>query len=213
MRLLTTLAVALVIGLAATPPSWAAAGLYFSEYIEGSSNNKALEIWNGTGGSVDLSNYQIWMYFNGNPVATQLKQLTGVVGNHDVFVFANPSAVPEILNVADQVDGNSIWYNGDDAVALVRVSPDTAFIDVIGQIGFDPGSEWGAGDQSTADNTLRRKITVCFGDPDGSNAFDPTIEWDGFATNTFDGLGSHIPDCGPTAVEATTWGAVKSVFE
>lgn len=34
---------------AATP-----AELFFSEYVEGSSNNKALEIYNGTGAAVDL---------------------------------------------------------------------------------------------------------------------------------------------------------------
>ena len=64
-------------------------------------------------------------------------------------------------------------------------------IDAIGQIGFDPGSEWGTGLTSTADNTLRRKGTISAGDTNGSDAFDPSIEWDGFATNTFDGLGSH----------------------
>ena len=32
-----------------------AVDLFFSEYIEGSSNNKALEIYNGTGSAVDLA--------------------------------------------------------------------------------------------------------------------------------------------------------------
>ncbi len=64
-------------------------------------------------------------------------------------------------------------------------------LDVIGQIGFDPGAEWGTGDTSTADNTLRRKPTITAGDPNGADAFDPAVEWDGFATNTFGGLGAH----------------------
>ncbi|HSE98588.1 MAG TPA: hypothetical protein VLD57_10015, partial [Blastocatellia bacterium] len=66
-------------------------------------------------------------------------------------------------------------------------------IDVIGQIGFDPGTEWGSGLTSTADNTLRRKASISAGDPNGSDPFDPSVEWDGFATDTFDGLGSHSP--------------------
>ena len=47
------------------------ADLFFSEYIEGSSNNKALEIFNGTGTSVDLlaGGYNVQMHFNGNPAA------------------------------------------------------------------------------------------------------------------------------------------------
>ena len=64
-------------------------------------------------------------------------------------------------------------------------------LDVIGQIGFDPGVEWGTDDASTQNNTIRRKCTVTDGDPDGSDAFDPAVEWDGFPQDTFDNLGSH----------------------
>ena len=42
-----------------------AQNLYFSEYIEGSSNNKAIEIYNGTGAAVDLANFQIAQSVNG----------------------------------------------------------------------------------------------------------------------------------------------------
>ena len=73
-------------------------------------------------------------------------------------------------------------------------------VDSIGQVGFDPGTEWGSGLTSTADNTLRRAAGVCVGDTDPSNAFDPAVEWVGFATDTFDGLGSHT--CGETGPAA-----------
>ncbi|HNQ44310.1 MAG TPA: lamin tail domain-containing protein [Candidatus Cloacimonadota bacterium] len=42
-----------------------AANLFFSEYIEGSSNNKAIEIFNGTGETVDLSEYSVKLGSNG----------------------------------------------------------------------------------------------------------------------------------------------------
>ena len=58
----------------------------------------------------------------------------------------------------------------------------------------------GHGLTSTADNTLRRKAGVTAGDPDGSNAFDPAVEWDGFAVDTFGGLGYVGPQ--PPAVPA-----------
>ncbi len=64
-------------------------------------------------------------------------------------------------------------------------------VDRIGQVGFDPGSEWGSGDVSTADNTLRRKASVTTGDPNSRDVFDPSVEWDGFPVDTFSGLGSH----------------------
>ncbi len=73
------------------------------------------------------------------------------------------------------------WFNGNDAVVLRK---GTTVIDVIGQIGFDPGTEWGSGLTSTADNTLAAKINCNAGDVIGSDAFDPSLEWDGFATDT-----------------------------
>jgi hypothetical protein len=162
--------------------------LFFSEYIEGSSNNKALEIFNGTGAPVDLAAgaYNVQMYFNGSSSAGLTINLTGTVADGDVFVLAQVSADPAILAQADQTNGAG-WFNGDDAVVLRK---GTTVIDVIGQIGFDPGTEWGTGVISTADNTLRRKCGVVQGDANGSDAFDPAVEWDGFATNTFGDLGS-----------------------
>ncbi len=176
------------------PAQAAPTELFFSEYIEGSSNNKALEIYNGTGAAVNLATggYNVQMHFNGNPVATLTINLTGIVADGDVYVLAQSSANPTILAQADQTNSAS-WFNGDDAVVLRK---GTAVIDAIGQIGFDPGAEWGASLTSTADNTLRRNANVCTGDPDGSNVFDPSTEWVGFATDTFDGLGAHSANCG-----------------
>ena len=190
----TRLALLLVFGMlaallpmAAVPAGAATTDLLISEYIEGSSNNKAIEIYNGTGAAVDLATggYNIQIYFNGS-ASTLTINLTGSVANGDVFVLAQAAANATILAQADQTNGAG-WFNGDDAVVLRKGSTN---LDVIGQIGFDPGSEWGSGLLSTQDNTLRRMATICAGDPDGSNAFDPSLEWEGFAVDTFDGLGA-----------------------
>ena len=70
------LAAATGIGLVAFVPPAAAASaatsdVFISEYVEGSSNNKAVEIFNGTGAAVDLAagGYQLEMYFNGPTTA------------------------------------------------------------------------------------------------------------------------------------------------
>jgi len=165
--------------------------LFISEYIEGSSNNKALEIYNGTGADVDLSTYAIKQYSNGSVTAGATFALAGTLVAGDVYVFAHSSADAAILAQADQTTGSGL-FNGDDALELVN---GTDTLDVIGQIGFDPGSQWGEGLTSTADNTLRRLDTICSGDIDGADAFDPSIEWTGFDTNTFDALGSHTATC------------------
>jgi predicted extracellular nuclease len=187
-RLIAILSVVLCF-VVAGPGTLAYADLFFSEYIEGTSNNKALEIYNGTGTPVDLGTggYNVQMFFNGSTSAGLTINLTGTVAAGDVYVLAQSSADPLILAQADQTSGAG-WFNGNDAVVLRQ---GTAPIDVIGQIGFDPGTEWGTGLTSTADNTLRRISTVATGDANGTDAFYPSQEWKGFATDTFDGLGTY----------------------
>ena len=199
-RQITFLVIAMLLAMAlnlapASQTAQAAAptDLFFSEYIEGSSNNKALEIYNGTGAAIDLAagGYKIQMYFNGSASPGLTINLVGSVANGDVYVVAQSLADPAILAQADQTNGAG-WFNGDDAAVLVKA---TDILDVVGQIGFDPGTEWGSGLTSTQDNTLMRKDTICAGDPNGSDGFDPALEWDGYAINTFTGLGVHIANC------------------
>jgi hypothetical protein len=188
--------------------------LFFSEYIEGSSNNKALEIYNGTGAAIDLAaaGYVVQLYFNGSTTPTTFN-LTGTVANGDVFVFAQSNASAAILAQADQTSGAGL-FNGDDAIVLRKGGTSGTIVDAIGQIGFDPGTEWGTGLTSTADNTLRRKSSITMGDTNPNDAFDPSLEWDGFATNTFDRLGSHTTDGGTTAgVTITESGGSTDVNE
>jgi predicted extracellular nuclease len=201
-----------VVAIAAAAPAFANTDLIISEYVEGSSNNKVIEIWNHTGGAIDLTAgaYKIQMYFNGAVTAGTTIALTGVIADNATFVIAHSSAAAGVLAIANQTNG-SLNFNGDDAVVLVKGAGNTT-VDAFGQIGFDPGTEWGAGLQSTADNTLRRKASVCDGDLDGANVFDPTIEWDGFAVDTFSGLGAHADNCGPVPAIRSSWGTVKTLY-
>jgi len=171
-----------------------ATDLIISQYIEGSSNNKAIELFNGTGSAIDLAaaGYQIVMYFNGSANPGLTINLAGTVQPGDVFVLAQSTANAEILAQADQTSGAS-WYNGDDAIVLTRTGPGGGrlVVDSLGQVGSDPGTEWGTGLVSTADNTLVRKDSVIFGDTNVADAFDPSVGWTGAPTNSIEGLGSH----------------------
>ena len=159
------------------------ASVYFSEYVEGSSNNKAVEIVNTGSAAVDLSTYKVLLYFNGATTAGQTIALSGSLAAGDAYVVANSSA--SFAGTANLSTG-SLTFNGDDAVALVDGA---TVLDVIGQIGVDPGSYWGSGANKTQDATLRRNDSVSSGDSDGSNAFDPASEWTAYAIDSFDGLG------------------------
>jgi hypothetical protein len=83
---------------------------------------------------------------------------------------------------------NVVNFNGDDAVTLENSG---VVIDRIGQVGFDPGTEWSSNGVSTLNRTLRRKPTVTVGDNNASAVFDPSLQWDGFPVDTADGLGAH----------------------
>jgi Ca2+-binding RTX toxin-like protein len=181
--------------LAARPPEAAAAPtqLFLSEYVEGSGSNKALEIYNGTGTPVTLDGaYDIQIFANGSATATATIPLTGTIASGDAFVLVRSAADSSLLTLADQTTTNFL-FNGNDAIALRSAG---VAVDVIGQIGVDPGLEWGAGDASTADNTLRRLAAIEGGDPNGADAFDPAVQWSGLPIDTFDDLGHHSTSSG-----------------
>lgn len=166
--------------------SAAQADLYFSEYIEGSSLNKALEIINTTGSSVDLSGYQVQIYFNGNTSAGATFNLSGTLDDGNVFVIADDGADGDILAAADLTPGNS-FFNGDDAIILLN---NGEVVDAFGQIGVDPGSAWTGNGVSAQNRTLRRSDSVTTGDVNAYDAFDPSVEWIEFPQDSFDDLGN-----------------------
>src|SRR5690606_5842140 len=173
----------------ASPPTY----LFFSEYVEGSSNKQAIEIYTGTGAPIDLAagTYDVQKFSNGSAIVSSTILLTGTIADADVFVLANSRAV---LGITPDATSGALDVNGDDALVLRH---NGAIIDVIGRVGEDPASgEWGTGDTSTANNTIQRMDTVCAGDTDETDAFDPAIEWNGFPQDTFSGLGSHTANCG-----------------
>lgn len=161
--------------------------LFISEYVEGSGNNKALEIYNPSASAVNLATagYTVGIHANGSTTASSTINLSGTVSAGGTFVIKNSSGSSSI--VAQQTSG-SLTFNGNDAVVLKKGA---AIVDAIGQTGFDPGNAWTGGGVSTGDKTLRRKAEVSTGDTVANNAFDPSLEWEQFNVDDFTGLGSH----------------------
>jgi hypothetical protein len=175
--------------------------LFFSEYIEGSSSNKCLEIYNPTASDIDLGagNYAIGIYGNGSttPNGGATVPLTGVIPAYGTFVICNNGATAAFTALADVVGGsfNAVtFYNGNDAVSLEK---NGVFVDVIGQIGNDPGSAWTGSGISTANQTLVRMASVQAGDNIDSDAFDPSTEWMALPQNDASNLGWHNNTCAP----------------
>lgn len=117
--------------------------LFISEYLEGSGNNKALEIYNPTDGIIDLGRYWIARYSNGLQVYTQggITQLQGFILPESTFILVNgqtqdseltgggisPRCDPALQKLATEthngmLDGpypSPTYMNGNDAIALL----------------------------------------------------------------------------------------------
>ena len=145
------LAVAVPVVLTPPPASAAPTELFFSEYIEGSSNNKAVEIYNGTGAAVDLAagGYIVQMYFNGSASAgltlPTTGTLTGTVANGDVFVLAHSSAAAAILAHGELLIGwleKSGYRDGCPiATVLLEIAPAEPAVTAAGRAAF---ADWAA---------------------------------------------------------------------
>ena len=166
--------------------------LYFSEYIEGSAFNKAVEIFNAGNGAIDLEGCAIDRYSNGAAPGDEYKVVISetqetILGAGDVWVVCHNS-ITDTTN-CDFLT-SALNYNGDDTLALV--CGDTTW-DIIGKIGEDPiAGFWGTGNITTKDDTLRRKCSIAEGDTTGDDDFDPAIEWNGAAKDDLTDLGQYI---------------------
>ena len=201
------------------------ANLIFSEYIEGSSNNKALEITNLGDTEVDLSYYQIMQSSNGNGWQYYHEFAEGaVVDAGDQYVLITDQVFADLFpaEAADEVLGfpSPIHFNGDDARALIFIGrTDTTILDVIGDPDNDPGSAWDVAGESgvTREATLLRKPTVTTGNTTVLGSFGTTpgtSEWYVLEQNDFSNLGMPTPvePANLPAMAELSDGQVFSVF-
>ncbi|GLB52289.1 hypothetical protein NBRC110019_13280 [Neptunitalea chrysea] len=146
-----------------------ATDLFFSEYVEGSGNNKALEIANFTGATINLSTYSLKLSANGNSGWTQTYSFptSATVSDSDVYVIGNGSLTVCTSEVDDQ--NNAITgFNGNDAIGLFK---DGVLIDIIGELGNS---------SDFAQNTTLVRIASVH----GSNTTFNLSEWDNYSSNT-----------------------------
>ena len=163
--------------------------LIISEYVEGTSNNKALEVHNPTPFDIDLTPYVMEVYNNGSEVPIQSLDLEGILPAGAVTVLGNPQASPAIVNQS-QVLSTVTWFNGNDPIVL-RKNGD--IIDMMGIIGEDPLGAWPVGEGAMAEYTLVRKPDVGQG---STNWNEGQNQWDVYPQDTFDFLGQHTASCG-----------------
>ncbi|MEW6993748.1 ExeM/NucH family extracellular endonuclease [Colwelliaceae bacterium MEBiC 14330] len=161
--------------------------LFFSEYVEGSSYNKAVEIYNPTGETVALNNYQFNFYANGSTTVTSSYSLTGTLMPNDVVVLGSSQINDDSLLVP-YIDYfvSAVNFNGDDYIELVH---NGKIIDNIGTYGVR--QNWGK------DTSLVRLASVTSGDTDRTDEFVKEDQWQQNPKDTFENLGSHLANTIP----------------
>lgn len=182
-------ATAIVLGTFSTAAS---ANLVITEYIEGSANNKAIEISNlgSSDINLDANAYKLILFANGADASKpgNTETLTGTLAPGKSIVFHNAGATIDAFKLGSA--STVTYFNGDDAVVLTK---NDVVIDRFGKRGEDPGTEWkdpNNADFSSVNKTLRRKASVTTGDTVAEADFPGTNnQWAVFVIDTADGLG------------------------
>lgn len=159
--------------------------LFFSEYVEGSGNNKALEIYNPTNQTIDLNKYYVVRFSNGSSVFTEggITHLTGSLAPYKTFVLVNgqtqatstsssPACNPLLQAMANQLDGlypAPTFMNGNDAIALLKTvngeapaidMSNVTPVDLFGEIGLNASIEKETGWSNVQDATISYNFTI-----------------------------------------------------
>lgn len=195
--------------------------LFISEYVEGTGNDKAIEIYNPSNSPVVLTGYTLARYSNGSTTSSAggVLNLSGTIAAHGTFVVVNgqttvesggtsPAVSPALQAYATapnngQLDGvypAPTYMNGDDAIALEK---NGVKVDIFGKIGEDPGASWSTafpftdaqGTWITKDYTLQRRDTITGGVTVNPTVFDAYAQYDTLPKDTWTGLGSHSCTC------------------
>ena len=174
------------LGIASAQETHTYSDLIISEYLEGSANNKAIEIYNGTGADVDLAAYSLMKQTNGIGDYKNEQVLAGTLANGETFVLVNSQASDELKALGDMTS-NVTSFNGNDAVALFKSGEK---IDEVGV--FGDSTMWG-------ENVTLRRI---YGE--GPTATYDETEWEEGDFDDYSDLGKFGADTEAPVIEMVT---------
>ena len=170
------------------------AQLFFSEYLEGTNGTKALELFNPSLETIDLTGYTILQYANGGATPSDILDLTGTISPFGTYVIANPgqgggggAASPTVLGLADLID-QIANFNGNDALELRY---NGTLIDAIGIVGDNPGTGngWPVANTSTFDVDMVRQFDIQSPMPIWAISAN---QWNIFGNTDYTHLGNHF---------------------
>jgi Lamin Tail Domain/FG-GAP-like repeat/Bacterial Ig-like domain len=158
--------------------------VFISQYHEGTSNNKWIELYNAGTNTVDLGagGYRLGLWVNAarenwktGAAPNSATNLIGTVEPGATFVLRNGSATIPTYGVADQTDNSVINFTGDDSLVLY-LGPTFSTTGIVDSIGLVANS--------LANTSIVRKASISTGNT-GTTDFDAS-QWDGFTLTAVD---------------------------
>lgn len=149
-----------------------------SKYLEGTGNNRAIELFNASDETIDLELYGVALYLNGDESPTRRIDLDGILEPGETIVIVHTESEPELKAKADLVSDDLV-HNGNDTIAVTY--RDDYIVDVLGKIGFAVFY--------LMDRTLVRKPDIV----DSSTTYN-NLDWDVYALDNHEMFGEHPVD-------------------
>jgi hypothetical protein len=159
----------IMLGLLMTLGAIAQTDLIISEYVEGWSNNKAIEVYNPTSNAINLKNYRLVRYSNGADVPPAQDDWAIVLPDVSLQPYMtyvcvidkrDPNGTGQEAPVWEQLQdradvflcpdynvSKTLYHNGDDAVALEKT--DGTLVDLFGRWGAPRPAEATIGGSTT----------------------------------------------------------------
>ncbi len=163
--------------------------LIISEYINGSNNNKAIELFNPSSSDVSLADYDIRLYPDSTGGGSVIFPLSGTVPAGGTFLVKRNQATLSLAGAQYTISNAAFFWDGNDSIILRK---NGVVVDSFGDIDSNPpAGGWSISGGSTSSRNLRRKDTVLIGDTDPENTFTPGTQWTAHAINETD-IGNHV---------------------
>ena len=140
--------------------------LFISEYVDGSYNNKAIELYNPTSDAIDLSNYALSRWSNGSqqPLRTVL---SGTIAANDAFVVGLDKRDPNGEGYETPLWNG--WYVYTDSITGLLDSVYTSEDDLMGRVdlficpNYEDGTMYFNGNDAVTLETSSGDIIDVFG--------------------------------------------------
>ena len=167
---------------------------FFSEFDNGPSFNKALEIFNPSNNPIDLTGYTIKANLNGQSLPITIT-LSGIISPKATYVITTVDADPNIVIIANKIVNNAELLN---ALQILLIDNNGNTLDKIGSTQL---ADWANINLTDfANNNFKRKFQIGKGD---LNWLNGQTEWDLVPNTDFSNLNNHTNVCSPQSNTAT----------